>query len=382
MNGEGPVVEVYGCSDPGLVRESNEDFFILGDLDQGEILERTSPSEVRVTRRGPLLLVCDGMGGVEGGGIASETAANAIWAAMRESAATDEAPVYARLLRRAIRTGNQKVREVGRQEARLRGMGTTVSAAGIAGDLLILAQVGDSRAYIQRGSTLTQLTRDQSVVSALVQAGRMTEKEAESSIQKGMILQALGTGEDVEVALSIVELREGDRLLLCSDGLHGPVGDAVMRTILDREDDMVTACEALLAAARAAGAPDNVTAVLARFSGGDLRPPLGDDDAPRFTEFDPMEEGERALTDTSQVGRRLARRAGLRTDTLPPSIPATGQHRVVSFPKERRGESRSDEPAGPADAILAERQRLGVIAWTVAAVVVLGLAAVLLLDLL
>ncbi|HLU65604.1 MAG TPA: protein phosphatase 2C domain-containing protein [Kofleriaceae bacterium] len=373
-------VSAYAVTDAGLVRDTNEDWFAVGDLDRGSLAEAGALTEV-TGARGPLFVVCDGMGGVAGGEVASRLAVETVWQEMLGSRATEERPVYARLLRRAIRAAHRRVLEEGVKRPELRGMGTTVSAAGLAGDALILAQVGDSRAYIERHGTLTQVTRDQSVVSALVHAGRISETEARLSEKRSLILQALGTGEDVDVALSLVELRRGDRLLLCSDGLHGPVGDEALRHALAEHEDLGAAVDALVRLARQAGAPDNVTVVLARFA-GDRLPLPGEGDAPRFTELDPNEEGESALTNTSYVARRLAARAGLRrSDSAPPPIPATGQHRAVRLPDEleralaarRKGRG---APAGPASEALARGARLGLVAWVivgVAAVVFLGL---------
>lgn len=371
-------VSAYAVTDQGLVRDANEDWFTIGDLDKSNLATAGQVVDT-AGARGPLFLVCDGMGGVAGGEVASKLAAETIWQEMLGSRPTDERAVYARLLRRAIRAAHRRVADEGASRLELRGMGTTVSAAGLAGGALIIAQVGDSRAYIDRKGTLTQVTRDQSVVSALVHAGRLSELEARLSEKRSLILQALGTGADVDVALSIVELRRGDRLLLCSDGLHGPVNDEAMRYALAENEELEPAVKALLELARQGGAPDNITVVLARFGGERLPLPVGDD-APRFAEMDPNEEGERAITSTSWVARRLAARAGLRDDTVPPSIPATGQHRAVRPPPEDPPEGKRRRPAGPASAALAEGARLGLVAWVVTAVAAVVFLILLLLD--
>jgi len=376
---EPPVqVEVFGLTDQGLVRDANEDWLTIGDLDKAELIAAATVTEC-AGARGPLFLVCDGMGGVAGGEVASKLAAETIWQEMLSSRPTEERAVYARLLRRAIRAAHRRVADEAAADIALRGMGTTVSAAGLAGGALIIAQVGDSRAYIDRKGTLTQVTRDQSVVSALVHAGRLSELEARLSEKRSLILQALGTGPDVDVALSLVELRRGDRLLLCSDGLHGPVNDEAMRYTLAENDELEPAVKALLNLARQAGAPDNITVILARFGGERLPLPVGDD-PPRFAEMDPNEEGERAITSTSWVARRLAARAGLRDDTIPPMIPATGQHRAVRPPPEEPPKKKRRWPAGPASAALAEGARLGLVAWVVTAVAAVVFLILLLLD--
>src|SRR6185369_17854355 len=113
-----------------------------------------------------------------------------------------------------------------------RGMGTTVTAAALVDEILFFAQVGDSRGYVLRGDTLVQLTRDQSLVNQLIEAGQLTEEEAETFEHNNIILQALGTSDTVQVDLTFVDLRRGDTLLLCSDGLSGMVRFDEIREIL------------------------------------------------------------------------------------------------------------------------------------------------------
>jgi len=315
-------VAIAAASDVGQVREHNEDHFLVGDLDAGSLVDATVPW-VASAERGALLIVCDGMGGVEGGEVASELAAQVIWREMKETPATKDAEVFARLLRRATRVANHDVHAMSKKEPGLRGMGTTVSAAGVAGNKLVVATVGDSRAYVLRSGTLVQVTRDQSLQSALLMAGHAP---AEAERAGSAILQALGVGADVEPSLSIIELRRGDRVLLCSDGLHGLVGDPALALLLSAPHTVLQSVTLLVTAARAAGGTDNITAVVADFAGERLEAPRGDDDLPTFLEFDPQKEGDPALTSTSYVARRLAARIGIPTHSIPPSIPVTGQH--------------------------------------------------------
>ncbi|MCX5743164.1 MAG: protein phosphatase 2C domain-containing protein [Proteobacteria bacterium] len=321
-------IVVVGASDIGIVREHNEDEFLVGDLDSLELMDVDQPWR-RSSDRGPLLVVCDGMGGVEGGEVASELCAAAIWREMRATPATHHPEVFARLLRRATRSANQDVYAMSRREPGLRGMGTTVSAAGISNDRLIIATVGDSRAYVLRSGALVQVTRDQSLHSALLAAGH-SEHEAASA--GGAILQALGVGPDVEPSLSIIELRRGDRILLCSDGLHGLVGDPALAILLSRPHTVEHSVDLMLAAARAAGGTDNITAIVVEVSGERLAEPAGDHDLPMFKEFDPQREGDPALSGSSVVARRLAARIGIGSPfglSDPPSLPVTGQHAIV-----------------------------------------------------
>jgi serine/threonine protein phosphatase PrpC len=366
-------IEAYARTDVGLVREHNEDAYVVGDLDAGE---RWTGDGTCATRgpRGTLLAVCDGMGGAEGGEIAASLAATTVWSELRLAQATADPEVYARLLRRAVRAANRRVFDEGEAQG-LKGMGTTLSAAGFAGGRLVLAQIGDSRAYVLREGILTQVTRDQSLISALVAAGRYTLDEAAAQ-GSSAILQALGVGPDVDPSLSIIELRRDDRVLLCSDGLYGQLGESVIAILLADARGVAAAAEALVAAARGAGGADNITAVVAEVTGDALARPASPEDLPTFREFDPREEGERALTSTSYVARRLAARAGIGDDPGPPTVPATGQHLALAAtrpPSPRK--TPVDFVHGPARARVEEPPaKKSWWIWVVAAVVVAALA--------
>lgn len=329
-------VLVGGATDVGRIRDSNEDAFVVGDLDRGELWDGGGDLEL-AGPRGPYVVVCDGMGGAAGGEVASELATRASWRELAAAQATGDPEVFARLVRRAVRAANQRVWDEAQREPTLRGMGTTLSAVGLAGRHLVVAQVGDSRVYVHRAGVLTQVTRDQTLTSALVAAGKLTEAEAEATVGGGTILQALGVADDVEPSLSIVDLRRDDRVLVCSDGLYNQLGIATMEAILDGRKGPTALATALCEAARAAGGADNITAVVLFASGDELPPRASDDDLPRFVEFDPREAGDRAFTSTSYVARRLAARAGIGDDPGPPVVPPTGQHAVVTRRRPTRG---------------------------------------------
>jgi len=364
-------IEAYARTDVGLVREHNEDAYVVADLDEGQrwIGEGTCTT---TRERGALLAVCDGMGGTEGGEVAAALAATTLWSELRLTQATSDPEVFARLMRRAVRAANRRVFDEGHNQG-LAGMGTTLSAAGIAGGKLIVAQIGDSRAYILRQDILTQVTRDQSLISALVAAGRYTLDEAAAQ-GSSAILQALGVGPDVEPSLSIIDLRRGDRVLLCSDGLYGQLGESAVAVLLGDERGVAAAAEALVAAARGAGGADNITAVVAEIHGEALAPPAGPDDLPKFREFDPREEGERAFTSTSYVARRLAARAGIGDDPGPPSVPATGQHLVLAATRPPSPRRAPTDVRGPARVRLEEPTRKPWWIWLIAAAVVAAVA--------
>jgi serine/threonine protein phosphatase PrpC len=341
-------VEAFGKSDVGQVRDGNEDAFAIGDLDRGELWDGEGAASA-TGARGLVLVVCDGMGGASAGEVASELAARTVWREMRETRQTDEPEVFARLLRRAVRVANRRVFDEAQREASLRGMGTTITCAGTAGARLVIAQVGDSRVYVLRAGVLVQVTRDQSLVSALVNAGQLHPTEAHQYPASSAILQALGVGPDVEPSLSWVDLRRGDRVLLCSDGLHGQLGDSALSAIFEGAKSSRAAAESLVAAARAAGGADNITAVCAIVT-GELDAPSSQDDLPRFVEFDPREEGERALHSTSFVVRRLAARVGIGEDPGDPVVPATGTHMIVPRKRGTGAQAHIADVAGPARA--------------------------------
>jgi serine/threonine protein phosphatase PrpC len=360
------AIAAAGRTDVGQVRDGNEDAFAIGDLDRGALW--TGDGALTTDgARGPLLVVCDGMGGSEGGEVASDLAAGTVWKEMYAAQATTDPEVFARLLRRAVRAANRRVYQQARRQVSLRGMGTTVSAAGFVADRLVIATIGDSRAYVLRSGVFTQVSRDQSLVSALVSAGQLTMDDARAAQAQSAILQAVGVTEDVDPSLSMVDLRRGDRVLLCTDGLYNQLGESAVAAILMSARPPEHLARALVDAARAAGGADNITAVVAIVDGAAVRPPASEDDLPRFVEFDPREEGDRALTSTSFVARRLAARVGIGEDPGPPVVPATGQHRALRIRAE--SEPPVEDVPGPASQRLGPPRRMSVVVW-------LGLAAV------
>src|SRR6185369_13076165 len=166
-----------------------------------------------------------------------------------------------------------------------RGMGTTVTAAALVDQVLFLAQVGDSRGYILRGDTLVQLTRDQSLVNQLIEAGQLTEEEAETFEHNNIILQALGTSDTVQVDLTFAELRRGDLLLLCSDGLSGMVRFEDIRETLRSGAEPLEICKALTERANQAGGHDNITVIIVRFDGQGLLAAAGDSEPLKYRKY-------------------------------------------------------------------------------------------------
>jgi serine/threonine protein phosphatase PrpC len=276
-SGSGLFVRYAGRSAVGLVREHNEDNFVIANLTSGELSSREVSLIDLVGEGGLLFAVCDGMGGAAAGEVASQMAVDALHEEMRRGGFPRERDELARRLVAAVEEAGRRIFEAAQKERSRRGMGTTATAAVLVDKVLFIAEVGDSRAYMLRGGALKQLTKDQSLVNQLIEAGHLTESEAEAFEHSNIILQALGTSETVQVDLTFVELRRGDRLMLCSDGLSGLVHADTLRDTLASIDDPAECTAALIKYAEAGGGHDNITVVVIDFDGTALEPPRDTD---------------------------------------------------------------------------------------------------------
>ena len=221
-------------TDVGQVREGNEDgYLVVGEMG--------------------LVAVADGMGGHRAGEVASATALEALRAAVENGEA----------IRDAVSAANAAVVERATGQEDLRGMGTTMTAGTLAaGGTLLIGHVGDSRAYLARDGGFEQITEDHSLVEELVRGGELTPEQAEVHPQRSIITRALGIEPEVDVDLYPVQLQDGDRLVLCSDGLTTMVRADDIAAILAREPAAEKAARALVDAANAAGGEDNVTVIV------------------------------------------------------------------------------------------------------------------------
>ena len=275
----GPVhVSVFGKTDLGLAREHNEDAFLVADLSATNASLQPEVRDHLVGPKGSLFLVADGMGGAAAGELASQMAADLIYTHLTTVWATDEETSderFAYRIREAVELANHRIHEYAREHPELRGMGTTATAAGVYGDALWLAQIGDSRGYLARGQEIIQLTKDQSLMQRLVDAGELTSEEAEQSERRNIILQALGPDPRVKVDLTHQTLSRGDTLVICSDGLSGQVRREEIGELVRAYPDPAELCTALINLANSRGGPDNITVVVARFEGEGL-PDLAD----------------------------------------------------------------------------------------------------------
>ena len=177
---------------------------------------------------------------------------------------------FAYRMREAVELANGQIYSYAREHPDVRGMGTTVTAAGMFGNDLYLTQIGDSRAYLVRRSEAVQLTKDQSLTQRLVDAGELTADEAEQSERRNIILQALGPDPRIKVDLTHQPIRRDDTLILCSDGLSGLVRKEEFAKMAGEHADLSALCSALIDLANARGGPDNITVVAVRFEGEGL----------------------------------------------------------------------------------------------------------------
>ncbi|HET9134727.1 MAG TPA: protein phosphatase 2C domain-containing protein [Gemmatimonadales bacterium] len=277
---------LYALTDRGLTREHNEDTFLVADLGTPYPMRASERIDHEVGPRGLMYLVADGMGGAAAGELASEMAAVTIHRHMVDVWGEDldvSEGRFVRRLREAVETANGALHSYATEHADVRGMGTTATVAGVWGERLYLAQIGDSRGYLVRNGETRQLTRDQSLTQRLVEVGELTEEEAEQSARRNIILQALGPDPKVKVDMSWQALQRGDLLIICSDGLSSVVRKADIAQVATPTASVESICADLVALANERGGPDNITVVAVRFDGDGL--PEVADDEPGYHEF-------------------------------------------------------------------------------------------------
>jgi len=239
-------MKITGQTHIGLVRQNNQDA-----LDYGTLSDTMQYA-----------VVCDGMGGANGGNIASQIAVRVISDRIKDNMKEGRSgSAVEHLLASAMTAANIEVHDRAQSDPELSGMGTTVVAAITCGRMAYISHVGDSRLYRLHGQELIAVTRDHSVVQELIESGQLTEEQAHSHPRRHFITRALGVSDDESGEYDELELEPGDRLLLCTDGLTNMVGQEVIRQFLVDEPSE-TAVPALVRAALAAGGADNITVLL------------------------------------------------------------------------------------------------------------------------
>jgi serine/threonine protein phosphatase PrpC len=260
-------LSVYGQTDAGVIRQKNEDAFVVADLTGDSILQERQIGRFEVGRRGVLLAVSDGIGGHAAGEVASALVVESL----RRSMAKGALEAQDTLLEKAVLQANREVWEAAHHPGR-HNMGATLTAMFIHGAVAHIAEVGDSRAYLLRNGNILQVTRDQSYVQLLLDAGTLSPQEASRSEIRNVILQAMGLRPDVMVALGRLDLRDRDAFILCSDGLSNKVNVEELRDLVLTSPSLDVAGSRMIELANERGGEDNITAIVCGI-GGDLPKP-------------------------------------------------------------------------------------------------------------
>ncbi len=237
-------MKIYGKTDIGLVRETNQDAFCFGSFDDNNCWA----------------VVCDGMGGVSGGQVASGICIGKVSEALKRGYRKKMSVSSAKnLLTSAINAANSAIFKEAQENFELKGMGTTIVAVLVFGSIAVIAHVGDSRAYLINEEIKT-ITKDHSFVQLLVDTGKITEEEAKVHPDRNIITRAVGIEHVVDVEFDIIDINNNDKILLCSDGLNGYVEDEdIFKTVKEYGD---SSTEKLVETANNAGGRDNVTVVM------------------------------------------------------------------------------------------------------------------------
>jgi protein phosphatase len=270
-------VDVSAQTHPGLVRPNNEDQFFVSQLTRSLETILTSLPEGTVPERAEevnfVMAVADGMGGHAAGEVASRMAIGALVSLALDipdwffRIDPEHAPEIERRTRRAVKQVAEAVVARSRQDEALHGMGSTLTAARSFGDDLLIVHIGDSRAYLFRAGTLHRLTKDHTYVQLLVDTGQLSASEAATSRMRHVLTNVLGGSDaEVQVDIDLLRLEDGDRLLLCSDGLTDLVDDATITATLAATRPSAAACARLVQLALDGGGRDNVTVVVADYA--------------------------------------------------------------------------------------------------------------------
>lgn len=240
-------MEAWAVTDAGNVRKQNQDYYEIISYDKDHLAA----------------VVCDGMGGAKSGNVASHLAADVFSGEIRRNLRPElTANDAKRVLADAVALANQAVYEYAQISESYTGMGTTLVAAMICGKTLVIANVGDSRAYLLSPSGVRQITVDHSVVQLMIRRGQITAEEGKHHPHKNLITRAVGTEEKVAADIFTLPLDGNEHVLLCSDGLSNLVTDQEILFEVVHGVRKDCCCQRLLEIAKSRGAPDNVTALL------------------------------------------------------------------------------------------------------------------------
>jgi len=330
---------LYAQTDVGMVRSGNEDNFLILDLSTGRSWtagDEEPPDLLTYSQGyyGSLLAVSDGMGGALAGEVASRMAVETVRDRMLQLQAHE---IYGKLpfherLRLSIEEANILINGESQTNPAHKGLGATFTAVATVSEKVFFGQVGDSRAYLIRGDRIERITKDQSLVQQLIDAGQITEEEAETHSYRNVILQALGAHGSVNVEVNSLQLCNLDTLVICSDGLSGKVNQDEIMRIIHESTDFKSACQQMIDLANSRGGEDNITVVVAQFSGSGLA----------ATKDDAIEP--QSLARSPDTPTEVNWEVGAATDPLPASA---GANHAPSGPPDdfpTPPESRSTEP--------------------------------------
>ncbi len=237
---------VSAKTDVGMKRSTNQDSFSYGQLENGTVT---------------WAVVCDGMGGMAAGNVASASAVEVIAGALEQNLSPKSSASFVRnLLKTSIESANARVYDMASENEEMRGMGTTVVAVVIIKGIAYFAHAGDSRAYHCSGDQIFQITTDHSIVQTLVEKGQLTEDEAKNHPNKNIITRALGVASYIDIDFDEREVSKGDTVLLCTDGLTNCIDDDLIK-LASSDKDFASLAERLTELANQNGGNDNITVV-------------------------------------------------------------------------------------------------------------------------
>lgn len=285
------TVEIHATSHIGRVRRGNEDNYLLLNItrskawtssqEAGEFVIETQ--EFEIDDNGIVLAVSDGMGGALAGEVASKIAVESVCEKLIDDDDETLTPEdydhnLISKLYNATLYANHLIHQQGRSDPQFQGMGATFTGMGVTPSSVDIIQVGDSRGYLVRNGKIYQVTKDQSLVQQLIDAQQISPEEAETHTLKNVILQALGAQSEIYPVSARVQPHKNDVFLLCSDGLSNKVNAAAMqRIVLENIEKLEHGCAELVKEANENGGEDNITVILAKFTGDSLPEPEGDD---------------------------------------------------------------------------------------------------------
>lgn len=286
------IVETHATSHVGRVRRGNEDNYLLLHISNSKTWTSSQEADefiiesqqFEIDENGLILAVSDGMGGALAGEVASKLAVETVSQKFLEddpektiSPENYDSSLIGKLYEATV-YANHLIHHQGRTDPQYNGMGATFTAIGITPGAVDLIQVGDSRAYLIRKEKIYQITKDQSLVQQLIDAGQIQPEEAETHTLKNVILQALGAQNEIYPVSARLTPQRDDILLLCSDGLSNKIGGLdLQKVILENINQLQLAAAELVKEANKRGGEDNITLILAKLLGDDLSEPTPDE---------------------------------------------------------------------------------------------------------